>query len=121
MDPVKVNEIYEDTTWTIEKSDDPKNSERVCIKTSTGSWFVYPGASAEFLITVYDDSVKQMKTTISKLISENKSLKERLEKCSNAADLLDENVKLKNKLTNIKTNIKSVSERVNHVICIAAD
>lgn len=121
MDASIPTENYTDTTWSIEKSEDPQNSEKVFIKTSTGSLFVYPGASAEFLITVYDESVSSMKTTILKLISENKSLKERLEACSDKTKLLDENVKLKNKLTNIKTNIKSVSERVNHVIFITED
>jgi hypothetical protein len=118
MDVLIPTENYTDTVWEIEKSEDPKLSDKVCIKTSTGAWFVYPGASAEFLISVYEDSVCEMKTTISKLISENKSLKDRLDKCSNEAKLLDENTQLKNKLTNISTNIKSVSDRVNHVISI---
>ena len=68
MDALIPTENYTDTVWEIEKLEDPKLSGKVCIKTSTGAWFVYPDASAEFLITVYDESVSSMKTTISKLI-----------------------------------------------------
>lgn len=115
LQPTDILTDYVPITWSIEEIDNKEDPKRVCIKLSNGGFFIYPTASAKFILAAYEESTEGMKSTISKLNYENLLLKTKLEQCKDQVALIEENTMLRNKLINIKTNIKNVSDRVNHI------